>query len=130
MHEALQTLPCVEDGSVEADAGAKAARFAFKKDARCRVDAVRKAVSDAGFRVSAVRVEVREATVVAAGAGGVTLLLKGDDRKHAYDVGKGVAISLDGKPAQLADLKKDYPTNVTTDERFVITKIEARSRGK
>ena len=130
MHEALQTLPCVEDGSVEADAGAKAARFAFKKDARCRVDAVKKAVSDAGFRVSAVRVEVREATVVAAGAGGVTLLLKGDDRKHAYDVAKGVAISLDGKVALFADHKKGYLTNVTMDDRFVVAKIEARSRGK
>ena len=55
MRNALETLPCVEAGSVQVDATAKEARFAVKKDGKCEVEAIKKKVEDAGFTVSAVR---------------------------------------------------------------------------
>ena len=55
VQNALQTLPCVEAGSVEVDFKTKEARFTVKKDERCEVEAIEKVVKDAGFTVSAVR---------------------------------------------------------------------------
>lgn len=54
MREALQTLPCVEAGSIKIDREKKEARFAVKKGGKCDVDAVKKALKEAGFTVSAV----------------------------------------------------------------------------
>ena len=55
VRNALQTLPCVEAGSVEVDFTTKEARFTVKKDERCEVEAIKKVVEDAGFTVSTVR---------------------------------------------------------------------------
>ncbi len=54
MRDALQTLPCVEAGSVKIDREKKEARFAVKKGGKCDVDAVKKVLKEAGFTVSAV----------------------------------------------------------------------------
>lgn len=54
MRDALQTLPCVEAGSVKIDREKKEARFAVKKGGTCDVDAVKKVLKEAGFTVTAV----------------------------------------------------------------------------
>lgn len=54
MRDALQTLPCVEAGSIKIDREKKAARFAVKKGGKCDEDAVKKVLKEAGFTVSAV----------------------------------------------------------------------------
>jgi hypothetical protein len=74
--------------------------------------------------------KVHEATVVKAGDGKITLTFKGDDQKHTHDVAKDAQITLDGKKAKLEALKEGFPAKVTMDDRFVVTKIEAKSKGK
>jgi hypothetical protein len=74
--------------------------------------------------------KAHEATVVKAGDGKITLTFKGDDKKHTHDVAKDAKITLDGKAAKLEELKEGFPVKVTMDDKFVITKIEARSKGK
>ena len=54
VREALQTLPCVEAGSIKIEREKKEARFAVKKGGKCDVDAVKKVLKEAGFTVSAV----------------------------------------------------------------------------
>ena len=54
MRDALQSLPCVEAGSVKIDREKKEARFAVKKGGKCDVDAVKKVLKGAGFTVTAV----------------------------------------------------------------------------
>jgi hypothetical protein len=55
VRKALQTLPCVEPDSVTVDKPSKEARFSVKKDEKCDVEAVKKAIQDAGYTVSAVK---------------------------------------------------------------------------
>jgi hypothetical protein len=74
--------------------------------------------------------KAHEATVVKAGDGKITLTFKGDEKKHTHDVAKDAKITLDGKKAKLEDLKEDFPVKVTWDDKFVITKIEAKSKDK
>ena len=71
-----------------------------------------------------------EATVVKAGAGKITLTFKGDDQKHTHDVAKDAKITLDGKDAKLQELKEGFPVKLTMNDKFVITKIEAKSKDK
>ena len=73
---------------------------------------------------------VHEATVVKAGDGKITLAFKGDDKKHTHDVAKDAKITLDDKKAKLEELKEGFPVKATMDEKFVITKIDAKSKGK
>ena len=54
MRDALQSLPCVEAGSVKIDREKKEARFAVKKGGKCDVDAVKKVLKEVGFTVTAV----------------------------------------------------------------------------
>src|SRR5262245_21349823 len=72
--------------------------------------------------------KAHEATVVKAGDGKVGLNFKGDDKKHTHDVAKDAKITLDGKDAKLEELKEGFPVKVTWDDKFVITKIEAKSK--
>lgn len=74
--------------------------------------------------------KVHEATVVKAGDGKLTLTMKGDDQKHNHDVAKDAKITLDDKKAKLEELKEGFPIKVTMDDKFVITKIEAKSKDK
>ena len=55
MRSALQTLPCVEASSIKVDKPTKEARFTVKKDSKCDIEAVKKAIKDAGYTVSAVK---------------------------------------------------------------------------
>lgn len=87
-------------------------------------------VALAGLPLRAADDKVHEATVVKAGDGKVTLTFKGDDQKHTHDVAKDAKITLDGKKAKLEDLKEGFPVKVTMDAKFVITKVEAKSKGK
>lgn len=72
--------------------------------------------------------KVHEATVVKAGDGKITLTFKGDDKKHTHDVAKDAKIFLDSKDAKLGDLKEGFAAKVAWDDKFVITRIEAKSK--
>ena len=74
--------------------------------------------------------QVHEATVVKAGDGKITLTFKGDEKKHAHDVAKDATITLDGKDAKLEDLKEGATVKATMDDKFVVHKIEAKSKDK
>lgn len=71
-----------------------------------------------------------EATVVKVEGNMITLTFKGDTQKHTHDVAKDAKITLDGKAAKLEALKEGFPVKVTMDAKFVITKIDAQSKGK
>ena len=72
--------------------------------------------------------KVHEATVVNAGEGKITLTFKGDDSKHSHDVAKDAEITLDGKTVKLEALKEGFPVKATMDDKFVVHKIEAKSK--
>ena len=74
--------------------------------------------------------KVHEATVVKAGDGKITLTFKGDEKKHTHDVAKDAKITLDGKDAKLEDLKEGATVKATMDDKFVVHKIEAKSKAK
>ena len=84
----------------------------------------------AGTTLYAAEDKVHEATVVKAGDGKITLTFKGDDQKHTHDVAKDARITLDDKKAKLEELKEGFPVKVTWDDKFVITKIEAKSKDR
>lgn len=84
----------------------------------------------AGVPLRAQDDKLHEATVVKAGEGKITLTFKGDTQKHTHDVAKDAKITLDEKKARLEDLKEGFPVKVAWDTKFVITKIEAKSKGK
>jgi len=81
-------------------------------------------------RVLADEDQVHEATVVKAGDGKITLTFKGDEKKHTHDVAKDAKITLDGKDAKLEDLKEGATVKATMDDKFVVHKIEAKSKTK
>ena len=85
-------------------------------------------VALAGLPLLAADDKVHEATVVKAGEGKITLTFKGDDSKHTHDVAKDAEITLDGKKAVLGDLKEGFPVKATMDDKFVVHKIEAKSK--
>ena len=72
--------------------------------------------------------KVHEATVVKAGEGKITLTFKGDDSKHSHDVAKDAEITLDGKKVKLEELKEGFSVKATMDDKFVVHKIEAKSK--
>lgn len=74
--------------------------------------------------------KAKEATVVKAGDGKITLTFKGDEKKHTHDVAKDAEISLDDKTVKLEELKEGFPAKVTMDAKFVVTKIDAKSKKK
>ncbi len=96
----------------------------------CLVVGVVALVALAGPPLRAADDKVHEATVVKAGDGKITLTFKGDDQKHTHEVAKDAKITLDDKKAKLEDLKEGFPVRVIWDDQFVITKIEAKSKGK
>jgi hypothetical protein len=70
-----------------------------------------------------------EGDVVKAAAGKLTMT--GTDKKeHTHDVAKDAVITIDGKSAKLEDLKPRAHVKVTTDDKDMVTKIEARSPAK
>lgn len=72
--------------------------------------------------------KLHEATVVKAGDGKIVLTFKGDDKKHTHDVAKDAKITLDDKSAKLDELKEGFPAKVAWDDKFVVTRIEAKSK--
>ena len=84
----------------------------------------------AGLPLLAQDDKVHQATVVKAGEGKITLTFKGDDSKHTHDVAKDAKITLDDKEAKLDKLKEGFPVKVTMDDKFVVTKLDAKSKGK
>ena len=83
-----------------------------------------------GQPVAAAEDKVHEATVVKAGDGKITLTFKGDEKKHEHDVAKDAKITLDGKDAKLEELKEGFTVKMTMDDKFVVTKVEAKSKDK
>ena len=65
-----------------------------------------------------------------AGDGKITVTFKGNDQKHTHDVAKDAKITLDEKKAKLEELKEGFHADVTMDDKFVVTKIEAHSKKK
>ena len=110
----------------------KEARFTVKKDSTCDLEAIKKAIKDAGFTVSLLAAEdkVHEATVVKAGDGKITLTMKGDDKQHTHDVAKDAKITLNDAKAKLDELKEGFTAKVTMNDEFVVTKIDAKSNKK
>lgn len=58
----------------------------------------------------------------------LTMTDKDGETPHSHDIDAKVAIMLDGKPAQLNDLKSGYAVTVTTGANAVVMAIDARSR--
>jgi hypothetical protein len=87
-------------------------------------------VSVAGMQLRAADDMVHEATVVKAGDGKISLTFKGDKKKHTHDVAKDAKITLDGKDAKLEELKEGATVKATMDDKFVVHKIEAKSKDK
>ncbi len=87
-------------------------------------------VALAGQAARAADDKVHEATVVKAGDGKITLTFKGDEKKHTHDVAKDAKITLDGKAAKLGALKEGSTVKMTMDDKFVVHKIEAKSKAK
>lgn len=87
-------------------------------------------VALSGLPLLAADDKAHEVTVVKAGDGKITLTLKGDDQKHTHDVARDAKITLDDKKAKLEDLKEGFPAKVTMDAKFVVTKIEAKSKNQ
>ena len=85
-------------------------------------------VALAGLTLRAAEEKVHEATVVKAGDGKITLTFKGDEKKHTHDVAKDAKITLDDKKVELGELKEGFTVKATMDEKFVITKIDAKSK--
>ena len=85
-------------------------------------------VALAGLPLLAADDKVHEVTVVKAGDGKITLTFKGDEKKHDHEVAKDAEITLDGKKATLAELKEGFPAKVTVDDKFLVHKIEAKSK--
>ncbi|MBY0375717.1 MAG: hypothetical protein K2Q23_17095, partial [Bryobacteraceae bacterium] len=85
-------------------------------------------VALAGPQLVAADDKVHEVTVVKAGDDKITLTFKGDEKKHDHDVAKDAEITLDGKKATLKELKEGFPAKVTVDDKFVVHKIEAKSK--
>lgn len=74
--------------------------------------------------------KAHEGKVVKVGDGKLTMTFKGDEKKHTHDVAKDAKITLDDKPAKLADLKEGFHVKVTMDDKHVLTKIEAHAKEK
>ena len=66
-----------------------------------------------------------EGTVVKVGEGKLTV--SGANRENTYDVAKEAAVTLDGKPAKLEDIKEGFHVVVALGAKHVVTKIEAHS---
>jgi hypothetical protein len=84
-------------------------------------------VALAGLPLRAAGDKVYEGHVVKVTEGKITVHFKGANTPHTHDVAKDATITLDGKKAKLEDLKEDFAVKVTMDDKFVITKIEAKS---
>lgn len=82
----------------------------------------------AGSSLMAAEGKVHEGTVVSAGAGKITLTIKGDDTKHTHDVEKDAMIQLDKKDVKLEELKEGTSAKVTIDDKSVVTMIMAKSK--
>jgi hypothetical protein len=84
----------------------------------------------AGLPLLAADEKFHEAHVVKVGDGKITLHFKNAEKPHTHEVAKDAKITLDGKKAKLEDLKEDFSAKVVMDDKHVITKIEAKSKGK
>lgn len=74
--------------------------------------------------------KTHEGTVVKAGEGKLTMIMKGDTKEHSHAVAKNAAITIDGKPAHLEDLKAGCHVTVTPHGNHGIVKIVAHSKPK
>jgi uncharacterized protein (TIGR03000 family) len=68
--------------------------------------------------------------VVKAGDGKITLSFKAEKETKTYDVAKDAKIMLDGKDCKLGDLKANFFVKVFCDDKFVVTKIDGKSKEK
>lgn len=82
----------------------------------------------AGLPLLAADGKAHEVSVVKAGDGKIVLTMKGDEKKHTHDVATDAKITLDGKEAKLEGLKAGFTAHVTMDDKFVVHKIEAKSK--
>ena len=87
-------------------------------------------VALAGLSLNAGDNKAKDAMVVKAGDGKITLTFEGDGKKHTHDVAKDAKITLDDKKAKLEDVKEGFHVSVTMNAEFVLTKIEAKSKAK
>jgi Cu/Ag efflux protein CusF len=74
--------------------------------------------------------ETHKGTVVSA-AGGKLTMTDEDGNEHAHNVPTTAKITLDGKAAKLADLKKGFKVEVTIDQvdgKDQVTAIAAKSK--
>ena len=74
----------------------------------------------------AVAADNHEGTVVSVSEGKLTMTATGSSEQHTHDVAADAKITLDGKEAKLADLKKGDKITVTIGADKKATKIEAK----
>jgi hypothetical protein len=68
--------------------------------------------------------------VVKAGDGKLTMVFKGDTKKHTHKVSPHAKVTRNGKKAKLKDLHKGDHVEVTMDDDHVITNIVAHATKK
>jgi len=57
---------------------------------------------------------------------GTKLIMKGKDGEMTHEVGKDAKVTVDGKAAELKDLKDGQEIKVTTDDKDKVTAVEAK----
>ena len=72
------------------------------------------------------KVTAHEGTVVSTGDGKLTMTNKDTKEEHSHAVPATATVTLDGKKAALADLKRGDHITVTVDAEKKVTKIEAK----
>lgn len=74
--------------------------------------------------------DTHQGRVVAAGSGTLTMTDTAGQHKHTHEVGDNVAVTCDGKPCKLAEVKTGSTVTVTTEQKngaVSITKIDAQT---
>jgi hypothetical protein len=74
--------------------------------------------------------KTHDGKVVTAGNGKLTMTDKDGGNQHVHDVAPDAAITCDGKPCKLEDLKEGTFVKVTMKDEKTVSQIEARTKEK
>lgn len=74
--------------------------------------------------------DTHQGRVIAAGSGKLTMTDPEGQQKHTHEVSANVAVTCNGKPCKLAEVKTGSTVTVTTEQKdgaVAITKIDAQT---